>query len=433
MTSPRLLRGLAVAAVLVRPLVAAAQQPPTQPAPAQPAPAQPAAPPRIVAGQDGFAVESGNGDYRLQIGLLAHVDGRFSIDDEREQFVDTFLVRRLRPYLRGRLGRRFEFYVNPDFANSTLVVQDAYVDTVFAPAFRLRMGKAKSPFGFERLHSASNMLFMERGMPTAIAPNRDVGVQVLGDVRGGTISYLAGVMNGVADGATADADTNDGKELVGRLVVRPFTRRASASTLRGLGVGFSASRGNATGATALPTLRTQTLQSTYWSYATGATPAVADGVRTRYSPSAWYLHGPFAGWTEYVHSEVPIRRGDAVADVAHSAWQVAGSWVLTGESATDAAAGLRPRNDFDFGRGHWGAFQVTARYHALSVDESAVTWDFGAPGSSRKAEALTLGLRWYLNANLWYTVNFERTGFDRDAAGARRVENGLAFRTQVGF
>ena len=57
-------------------------------------------------------------------------------------------------------ARRFEFYLNPDFAGGTLVVQDAYLDTIFSPAFRIRAGKGKTPFGFERLHSASNMLFL---------------------------------------------------------------------------------------------------------------------------------------------------------------------------------------------------------------------------------------------------------------------------------
>jgi phosphate-selective porin OprO and OprP len=425
-----ILRSFALAAfTFARPGVAAPQQSPTPP-PAQPAPA---APPRVVAGQDGIAIESGNGDFRLQLGVLAHVDGRFALADDNEQYVNAFTVRRLRPYLRGRLGRHFEFYINPDFSGGTLVVQDAYVDTILLPAFRIRAGKGKTPFGFERLHSASNMLFLERGTPTALVPNRDIGFQVLGDLYGGTVSYLAGVMNGIADGASSDTETNDGKDVAGRAVVRPFNKRPPTSPWRGLGLGIAGSRGDATGAAALPALRTQTLQQPFWSYVAGPTPTVADGVRTRYSPCAWYISGPFAGWTEYVHTEVPVRRVDAIEEISHDAWQVAGSWVLTGEAATDAGAGVRPRNNFDFGRGHWGAFQVAARFHALKIDEDAVTLGFATPGSSRKTDAWTLGLRWYVTGNLWYTVNFERTVFDDDANGPRRAENGLAFRTQFYF
>ena len=193
------------------------------------------------------------------------------------------------------------------------------------------------------------------------------------------------------------------------------------------------SRGRATGAVGLPAFRTTTLLQPFFSYAAGATPAVADGIRTRYSPSIWYLRGPFGGWGEYVRSEVPVRRGNVVQDVAHEAWQVAASWVLTGEAATDSSAPLRPRNNFDFGNGHWGAFQVSARYHVLEVDEKAIAFDLAAAGSSRKAAAWTLGLRWYLSGNVTYTVNFERTVFDGNPKGPRRAENGLAFRTQVYF
>ena len=404
-------------------------------APTAAAAAQPEAspPPRVVTGQDGFVLESGSGDFRLQIGLLVHADGRFALDDDNEQYVDNFVVRRLRPYLRGRIARRFEFYLNPDFAGGTLVVQDAYVDTIFAPAFRVRAGKGKTPFGFERLHPASNLLFMERAFPTALAPNRDIGVQVLGDLSGGVVSYLAGVMNGVADGGSADLETNDGKDLSGRVIVRPFNKRTEGM-LHGLGLGLSGSRGAATGVLALPLFRTQTLQQPYFSYAiTGNNPVVADGTRIRYSPQLWYFHKAFAGWAEYVKTTTPLRRSDLIADVDHEAWQVAGSWVLTGEHATDAGSGLRPRRNFDFGAGGWGAFQIAARYHALQVDDRAGSLGFTATAASRKAEGYTVGFRWYATGNVWYTVNFERTVFDDDPAGPRRAENGLAFRTQLGF
>jgi phosphate-selective porin OprO and OprP len=422
-TRVALIAGAVLSPALARGQSAAAQ-PPVQTNPA---------PPRIVAGQDGFAIESGNGDFRLQIGVLAHADGRFAVDDDNGQVIDTFAARRVRPYLRGRIARRFEFYLNPDFAGSTLVVQDAYVDTVFAPAFRLRAGKGKTPFGMERLHSAANLLFMERALPNALVPNRDVGLQVLGEIGGGVVGYLAGVMNGVPDGGSADLDTSDSKDVAGRFIIRPFNRRPATSAIRGLNFAVSGSTGRATGAAALPTLRTQTLQQAFFSYASGATGAIADGTRTRYSPQAWYFYKGFGGWAEYVHTETPVRRGIAAADIGHDAWQVAASYVLTGEAATDAGAGVRPRANFDFGNGNWGAFQVAARYHALEVDEQAFTLGLAAASASRTADAWTVGLNWYLTGNIRYTFNFERTVFDGDADGPRGAENALAVRTQLNF
>jgi phosphate-selective porin OprO and OprP len=384
---------------------------------------------RVVAGQDGIAIESGNGEYRLQIGALVQADGRFAAEDENEAVNDTFAMRRIRPYLRGRILRRFEFYVVPDFGNGTVVVQDAYLDTIFSPAFRIRAGKGKAPFGMERLHSASNLLFIERATPTSLAPNRDVGVQVLGDVRGGIFSYLAGVMNGVADGGSGDLDTNDGKDVSARLIFRPFTRQI-ASPLRGFGVAVAGNTGRQTGAGALPAFRTQILQQPYFSYAAGA---VASGRRVRYSPQLFFFRGPFGGWVEYVHTEVPVTRNGVSDDIAHRAWQAAASWVLTGEAATDASSGVRPRAIFDPSTAHWGAFQVAARVHELTVDQAAVDLGFAAAGSSRKAQAWTVGLNWYLTGNVKYVLNFERTVFDDNREGARPPENGIAFRTQLNF
>jgi len=414
-----LLLGIAVPAIAQQ----GAVEPPSDDGPGVP----PAV--RVVAGQDGIAIESGNGEYRLQFGLLMQGDGRFAVDDDADLVTDTFIMRRLRPYLRGRILRRFEFNFVPDFGNGTVLVQDAYLDTIFSQAFRIRAGKAKTPFGMERLQSGSNLLFMERAYPTSLAPNRDVGVQVLGDIRGGVVSYLAGVMNGVADGGSADVDTNDGKDLSGRVIVRPFTRNI-ASPLRGLGVAMAGNTGQQSGAAALPTYKTPTLQQTFFSYATGA---VANGRRVRYSPQLFFFRGPFGGWAEYVHTELAVTRNGVSDDIAARAWQVAASWVLTGETATDASAGIRPRAIFDPSSGHWGAFQIAARVQGLEVDQAAVDLGFAAAGSSRTAQTWTVGLNWYLTGNVKYVLNVERTVFDDSRIGARPPENGIAFRTQLSF
>ena len=69
-----------------------------------------------------------------------------------------------------------------DFGGGTAVVQDAYVDARFSKVFNLRAGKQKPPLGQERLLSATDILFIERALPTALVPNRDVGVQVYGEL-----------------------------------------------------------------------------------------------------------------------------------------------------------------------------------------------------------------------------------------------------------
>lgn len=400
--------------VLFRPALAAAQDPPLPPP--QPAP--------FTAGwRDGFVLQSQNGDYRLQLNLLLQADERFAVDDPQNNVVNTFAFRRIRPILQGRVANFFDFYFNPDFAGAIVNIRDAYVDTRFSPAFRVRVGKGKQPFGLERLHSAAFLTFVERALPTTVAPDRDLGVQVLGDVGGGLVSYQAGVFNGVADGAAAELDTNDGKDVAARLVVRPFVR-ASTSPLAGLGLAIAGSSGSQPAV--LPSFRASS-QQTFFAY----DAAVGEGVRNRVSPQFFYYYRSIGVFGEYVRSEGRVTKGGISDDITHEALVVAGSVVMTGEAASDR--GVKPRNAFDPTKGTWGALQITARYHALTIDPQAVTLGFAAAGASREARAFTIGANWYLNPYVMWVVNFERTVFDGDPDGARHAENAILVRNQFNF
>jgi phosphate-selective porin OprO and OprP len=383
---------------------------------AQPVPAPQTVPP--------FVIQTDNGDNQIQVGLLIQMDGRFAVADSQGNVLDTFLLRRVRPILQGRIARVFEFYVNPDFAGGAVNLRDMYFDTRFSDAFRIRVGKAKAPFGIERLHGAAGLLFVERALPTTVVPDRDIGVQVLGDVAGGVFSYQGALMNGVVDGGTQDLDTNTAKDLVGRIVVRPW-RRNRRHPLAGLGVALAGSHGLQP--TALPVFRTAGFQ-TFFSYS----GAVGEGDRRRVSPQAFYYRGPFGGFGEYVRSTGAIRKESVAAGIDHTAWQVAASWVLTGEPATDRGV-ARPNVPFDPATGGWGALQIAIRYNQLAVDREAVTLGFAAPDASRKAQAIAVGANWYLNPFIKWVLNAERTVFDGDADGPRQPENAVLLRTQIAF
>ncbi|HXE79843.1 MAG TPA: porin [Vicinamibacterales bacterium] len=374
--------------------------------------------------QDGYVVDAGA--FRLQFGALVQADGRFVLDDDAGSVTNTFLLRRVRPTLRASFGDRFEFYLNPDFAGGTLVVQDAYLDTRFTDAFRIRVGKSKTPFGLERLHLASSLLFYERALPTALVPNRDIGIQVFGDLGGGVASYAVGVLNGVPDGGSADVDSNDAVDVAGRIVMQPFARR-KGSALAGLGAAMAVTAGKQSEPAALSSLRTASVSQTFFTY----TGAAADGTRVRYSPQAFYYYRRFGGFAEFVHTEVPVATAAGRSDVSSRAWQAAASFVLSGEAAT--ASGVRPSRPFNFGGGDWGAFQIALRYHELRVDDDVLALAAAAPGSSRRARAWTAGLNWYVTQNFKHVFNLERTSFGDSVGTERPDETAILFRTQVSF
>ena len=171
----------------------------------------------VSVGKDGIVIKSADGAYQIKMRALLDVDGRFWDGQETRPVTDTFELRRARPILEGTVSRFFDFRLAPDFGEGKTTLFDAYIDWRFAPWIRLRAGKFKPPVGLERLQSASDTSFVERALPTNLVPNRDVGLQLGGDILEGVVSYAAGVFNGVPDGASADLDTNDNKETEARV------------------------------------------------------------------------------------------------------------------------------------------------------------------------------------------------------------------------
>ncbi len=394
---------------------------------AGPASAQ-SARPLTIDWRDGLVAQTDNGDYRFQAGTIVQTDGRFTIADPSPGATDTFTVRKARTVFSGRLARHFEFKFMPDFANGSVMLFDAYLDVRFSSIFRVRVGKDKTPVGLELLQGDPFLLFPERTLASSLVPNRDVGFQAQGDLRGGLLSYSAGVFNGVPDGTSSsnDLDTNASKDLAGRVVVQPFrSATPPAGPLAGLGFAIGGSVGRDTAP--LPSFKTSVLR-TWFSYDRGAS---AGGRHTRVTPSAFYYRKGFGGFAEYARSVQRVQRAARQRDLANRAWGLTGSYVLTGETASDR--GVKPARPFDPAKGQWGAVQVVARVSTLTVDPQAFESGFAAAGASGAARAWTVGLNWYPTSFVKYYATYERTTFDRHASTPRAPEHLILFRAQVAF
>lgn len=426
MTSSPSFRATAASAALIAALAGAPSFAVAQDRPAAPA-QQPAPAPSFTAGwQDGFVLQSADGNNRLVLGAIAQTDGRFSLDDPTP-IVNTFTIRKLRPTLSGRVAKFFDFKLMPDFGNGTAVVQDAYLDIRFSPGFRIRTGKDKTPVGYELLVGDPYLLFPERSLASSLVPNRDIGVAVQGDVAANKVFYAAGIFNGIPDGSssTTDLDTNGTKDLAGRIVVQPFRKATNPGPFNGFGFQVGGSTGKQIGA--LPSFKTSVGQ-TYFSYVAGA---AASGARQRVTPAVFYYYRSFGAFGEYMRSTQTITRAGVQTEVEHHAWETTGSIILTGEAASDR--GVRPKNNFDPTNHKWGALQLTGRYAVLTLDPAAFAAGLTAAGASREAKSFTFGANWYPVSYIKYYTTYERTLFDRGAAGARHAENAILVRAQLSF
>jgi len=394
--------------------------------------------PVISASRDGFSIRSADNAFSLRIKGYVHSDGRYFLSDSLKPGTTQFLLRRVRPIFEATVFKIYDVRIMPDFGAGTTVLQDAYIEARFAPGFRVRSGKYKPPVGLERLQSATDIVFAERGLPTNLVPNRDVGFQVAGDLFQGRVSYAAALMNGVPDVSLGDGDNNDDKDLAGRIFFTPF-RNSNGNLLQNLGFGVSGTLGNQVGTptttgAGLAGYRTAG-QATFFAFRNNNAlngTTMADGRITRVSPQANYYAGRFGFMGEYVKTKHRVSLNGVVETIPVEAWQVVGTFGLFGGSPS--FRGINPKKAFDPKAGGWGALELAVRYGRLTVGDEAFPVYADSTTSARQASGVGIGLNWYLNRNVKLVTSYEQTRFKAGAAtGNREKESVLFSRVQFSF
>jgi phosphate-selective porin OprO/OprP len=401
--------------------------------------------PILQASSAGFYIMSPDQrSFLMHIGGYAQFDGRFYTSQDSTTAANnpgatsTFLIRRARPYFEGTVDEWLDYRIQLDFGQaapnaSTGTLQDAYGDIHYWDFLRLRFGKFKEPVGLERLMDDRYLEFVERGYPTQLVADRDIGLQVWGQPFRRILEYQLGVFNGVADnvsnanGATNEFDTNNAKDFAGRVYLRPFAATVN-QYLNGLGFGIGGSYGSERGSTVIDTYKSE-FQTTVFKYNSGTRAA---GDRYRWAPqAAWYagpfsVLGEFTGNTQYLEGPFGPKKSLVGKPIANQAWQAYATYLLTGEDAT--ANGVIPRHPFDPRTNQWGAFEVGAKIEQLLIDRDAFSLGLANPNYNVREEfTWALGVNWYANRNFKLMVDYALTNFSGGApkGGDRHPEGGF--------
>ncbi len=394
--------------------------------------------PKITASDGRVEIASADGAHSLRLRGL--VQGDFRAYDAANDPNNTFILRRARLIFEGKFAKNFNYVVQPEFGG-TVQILDAYVNVGLSPAFQVRVGKFKTPVGLEQLQSDPVAFFNERSVATGLTPNRDVGLQISGDVLDKRLSYTLGVFNGVPDGGnntSGSADFDSDKLFAARLFATPFANDKE-SALAGLGFGIAASVSDfATQSGRAANYRTDG-QQTFFTYLTSTTAAdnvVAVGEGFTYSPQAYYYRGPFGLLAEYVVSSIEVQRGTGrIADVKNHGYNLSLGYVLTGEDSS--YRGVSPKSNFNPSAGTWGAFELVARVAGVDFDDTVFT----GPATLRlanpnvSATQLTtygLGLNWYLTKSVRAGFNVFQNEF-KLAPGATPAANALIADDETSF
>ena len=152
--------------------------------------------PRSLAGQEGSKLEIGG---LLRTGLR--------VDPEETGRNDGFEIFDAQVSLAGEVGLVFDYFLRGAFdtEENTLRLLDARLDVPIVPELAVGVGQFRPAFGLEALQDEGDFVFLERSQASeAIAPGRQIGVELFGEALEGRLTYGGGIFNG--NGATLDND-----------------------------------------------------------------------------------------------------------------------------------------------------------------------------------------------------------------------------------
>jgi phosphate-selective porin OprO/OprP len=396
--------------------------------------------PTVSIGASGIQFASADKNFSVSLKGMIQADAfNFFNDNPLSEGNDSFVLRRVRFALQGTLYKDFEYLILPQyggFSNDDVQILDAYVAYHPVKNFEVKLGKFKGPVGLELLESVAVLPFNERSMVSGLVPQRNVGLQVSGSVLDGAISGSAGVFNHAGDLRNPEAsDFGDDREYAGRVFFQPL-KNTELKPLKGLGFGLGGSYSQVSSnalalpgaiGSPLPGFYTSPGAQQFFAYNPLAGPVVADGVHWRLSPQGYWYWGPFGLLGEYALSSQGVYNSSTFRRerLTHSAWQVTGEWVITGEEA--GFNGIKPKNPFRLGAPGWGAWQLVGRFSQFDVDDKAFPTFSNPAFSATAADSWSVGINWWLNRNVRVMTSFTHTSFLGGGAAPNLADPGTFF------
>ena len=337
-----------------------------------------------------------DGSFETQIGGYAQLDFRGYQSGNHPP--NTFLVRRARLAVEGKVQRYFDFKVEGDFADTaSTLLRDFYVRIHRIDEFQLAFGQFRVPISQEEIRSDTYQDFVERSMVNNLVPSRSPGIAASGEIKHGFFEYQIGAFNGKG---LLVSNNNGTPETAIRLRFTPWKNEHNFFS-RGFSFGGAFTQGRSLGGTSV---RGQTESRSFSFFV----PDTINGKYVRANGELTWLLGPAAIRAEY--DQTNQRRdnlglgGGNLPGVIAKGYTAQFTYLITGENKPDAAAVAPRHNLFGDGNGRqgFGAWELKFRYANLQVAD-------GTPKSNR-AESFYFGPNWYLNRYVRYMLDL---GFER--------------------
>jgi phosphate-selective porin OprO and OprP len=353
----------------------------------------------LLAGWNGSHafLRSADGNFETDITGYAQLD--FRAYQRGNHPPNTFLIRRARLALEGKVMRYFDFKIEGDFADTTsTLLRDFYVRFHRTNSLQLTFGQFRLPYSQEELRRDANQDFVERSLVNNLAPSRNPGLMVSGVLLKGLFEYQVGAFNGKGILVNNTVGTPEGTV---RLRFAPWKNTKSFWT-KGLAFGGTYSLGrSAINGTSIRGL-TESRSFTFFA------PETVNGPIIRANGEITWTIGPAAFRGEYDQTNQFRNRlgvgGTNLPGVVAKGYMGQFTYLLTGEDKTESDS-VAPKHPFfadEKGARGFGAWELKARYASLQIDDRS-------PKSNR-AQTIYFGANWYLNNFVRYVLDL---GFER--------------------
>jgi len=330
---------------------------------------------------------------------------------------DTFHLRTARVGLAGELTRHFEWEIEREIGE---VEQEDGTDQIAFGEWkdvaikwktfdkvRVIGGRFKMPFGLEQTTGVTELDFAYRALgSTAIAPGRDRGVMVFGDL--GRVGYEAGLFDDDGDNGESNEPqfVSEGQDLEG--VGPSIAVRVTGDLLRvvpGIGRLRSANLGIAYTNSKIPEGLNSLRGESFWGTEDFFERVYVKGRRQRLGAQFEWTPGPASLKAEWLQSREQRKeqsnRDADLSDYLGTAWYVAGTWFVTGEDKDDNVNPRRPLL-----KGGPGAIELAIRYERLGFESASKA---GTAFTNPRSEFLTPNSDTVFTAGVnWMTSRWTR-------------------------
>ena len=363
----------------------------------------------------GLRLRAFDGALDLRAGGRLHLDMGY-VDVDRSAQGDTFLLRRARLHLKGRLFKDYRFTLDGELRNRFGGWRNLHVGYHGIDRTVLRVGNTIAPMGLAQAGSSNFTLFAERAVSTVLTPGFQTGglVRHYGRIAGldnGHWSIALGGFTSPLGKASNDLHDSEHASFAARGVLAPIARKSRVMHVGGSVEYRSVENGS--------NYRYRTRAESALLTTTLGTPNLADvddvltwGVEGLWMYRAWSAQG------EFVRAEINRRTN---ADPTFDGYYAELSWVVTGERRRYS------RSQGTFGRIEpkraWGAVQLGLRYSTIDMIDAGV--------QGGRTKNLTAGLSWYPHSNLKAMFNFIKVDSRRRGTGQRDEPLVFQFRLQA--